>query len=768
MNRQKKSDNKYPESLVTDKIYMLSHQIKSPKLRAEAGARFPGLYMESFTVAVLLKNAKDLIAADLNGKSDPYCKITVISPEKFNNFKKGTCPKPCSKSKTIYKTLNPTWDEKIQVVGWPGGVLLIDVMDYDKVGSHDPLGFTGVPLANLQPGKEQEFSEKLKGVSTGTLNFAVTLPRDANNGPPATPQKAATPPPEKAVSSSSGSSKKPTAPEDPPKEKKKSGFGSKIMKGVSNTVSNVATTASNTVTGSIVEGTGIQIGSFLREEVSTNILDKTKNLPLVCVILSMQCYLTYDDLFIQYPPESSEGRVALWSMEATVGNLRKLNKLFEDHDQKIPHDPKSTSGRFLSQVSSLHPSQVLINFECSEGLNDPSAEETTPRAYLRLLELIIKFGFYAMWSDLSVYGLTEVVWRTPLLDSEPILGKNPFIMVHGAMPGNMDIRFDPEQLKNCPCDQLQMLGEFCENGKATISGGQYTIYLFSIDSSIDMGDVKVEALTVAISCGVWKLETGKVRGFIKNIGANIKELEPHQICTTPDGRYKGVVGQATVTYPSGAVFILSAVHWCNVAELETSESAVLNFVKRTYGEGYQTGDIKQFAKSTVLTSPCCCIRKRTQRPAASGATPQPVGGSHPATPPSRPSVQTLPPKPSPSPAVSADTPQPAPQDPRRPSTPPAPNVPQPNNTTPPNQQSNPPPASTPYTTSPPDPSSGSVSLLGPDVLQPGPASLPDQLVGAPPPYYYNTYPPPSGHQPYFDPYGQHFDPNSVYGQPPYY
>lgn len=53
----------------------------------------------------ILGEGQQLLSADSNGLSDPYAKIEIKVGSKKHNFK----------SKTIYKTLDPVWNEVFEV-----------------------------------------------------------------------------------------------------------------------------------------------------------------------------------------------------------------------------------------------------------------------------------------------------------------------------------------------------------------------------------------------------------------------------------------------------------------------------------------------------------------------------------------------------------------------------------------------------------------------------------------------------------------------------
>ena len=78
-----------------------------------------------------LKQGYDLAAKDANGLSDPYVKF----------FLRGT-NKAAHKSKTVYKDLNPVWDERF-VIPVEDPFVPIDI----KVGGYIVYGITNNNLA---------------------------------------------------------------------------------------------------------------------------------------------------------------------------------------------------------------------------------------------------------------------------------------------------------------------------------------------------------------------------------------------------------------------------------------------------------------------------------------------------------------------------------------------------------------------------------------------------------------------------------------------
>ncbi|XP_016366269.1 multiple C2 and transmembrane domain-containing protein 2, partial [Sinocyclocheilus rhinocerous] len=103
--------------------------------------------------------ATDLMAADLNGKSDPFCVL-----ELGNNR---------LQTHTIYKTLNPEWNK---VFTFPvkdiHEVLEVTVFDEDGDKAPDFLGKVALPLISIRNGQQVACplrKENLGGLSKGTI-----------------------------------------------------------------------------------------------------------------------------------------------------------------------------------------------------------------------------------------------------------------------------------------------------------------------------------------------------------------------------------------------------------------------------------------------------------------------------------------------------------------------------------------------------------------------------------------------------------------------
>jgi len=108
------------------------------------------------TKILKIKGARGLKSADPNGFSDPYAIISINSGKK-------------TKTKTIKKTLDPTWSHSIEIPKSPKNLdIRIEVWDWDAIGSDDFLGFIQANIDTTQIGEQwitlQPRSKKDKGI----------------------------------------------------------------------------------------------------------------------------------------------------------------------------------------------------------------------------------------------------------------------------------------------------------------------------------------------------------------------------------------------------------------------------------------------------------------------------------------------------------------------------------------------------------------------------------------------------------------------------
>lgn len=92
--------------------------------------RRPDKYV--FTVKVV--EAEDIKACDPNGYSDPY----VVLVDEYQ--------KRLAKTRVISRTLNPRWDESVDVTVTGAVNVIATIWDYDTFGDHDFVGRTSLKL----------------------------------------------------------------------------------------------------------------------------------------------------------------------------------------------------------------------------------------------------------------------------------------------------------------------------------------------------------------------------------------------------------------------------------------------------------------------------------------------------------------------------------------------------------------------------------------------------------------------------------------------
>lgn len=117
-----------------------------------------------YTLAVTLIKGVDLISRDSNGFSDPYVKLKVCGKVKF-------------KSKIVYKSLNPLWNERfvLQLRDLQESVVLC-VLDRDTFTQDDDMGSATIYPCRLPVGQTTELKLRLEGCSSSGSS------RQANGG----------------------------------------------------------------------------------------------------------------------------------------------------------------------------------------------------------------------------------------------------------------------------------------------------------------------------------------------------------------------------------------------------------------------------------------------------------------------------------------------------------------------------------------------------------------------------------------------------------
>eukprot|EP01126_Amoeba_proteus_P046658 TRINITY_DN5282_c0_g2_i1.p1 TRINITY_DN5282_c0_g2~~TRINITY_DN5282_c0_g2_i1.p1 ORF type:complete len:166 (-),score=23.76 TRINITY_DN5282_c0_g2_i1:226-723(-) len=110
---------------------------------AQLNAQETNSDMTSIALTFTVVSARDLMSADINGKSDPYVKVLHVVED---------IPQEIFRTNKIKATLNPNWLEKAvdksslthTISITEQSKLIFRLMDWDKIGKHDPLNPGGM------------------------------------------------------------------------------------------------------------------------------------------------------------------------------------------------------------------------------------------------------------------------------------------------------------------------------------------------------------------------------------------------------------------------------------------------------------------------------------------------------------------------------------------------------------------------------------------------------------------------------------------------
>lgn len=110
-------------------------------------------------IELVLIEAKDLIAADLRGTSDPYVRV------QYGNLKKRT--------KVMFKTLNPQWNQTLEFPD-DGSPLVLNVKDHNALLPTSNIGDCVVEYQRLPPNQMSNKWIPLQGVKRGEIHVQIT------------------------------------------------------------------------------------------------------------------------------------------------------------------------------------------------------------------------------------------------------------------------------------------------------------------------------------------------------------------------------------------------------------------------------------------------------------------------------------------------------------------------------------------------------------------------------------------------------------------
>ncbi|KAJ4960703.1 hypothetical protein NE237_020613 [Protea cynaroides] len=110
-------------------------------------------------IELVIIEAKDLIAADLRGTSDPFVIV------QYGNMKKRT--------KVMYKTLNPQWNQTLEFPE-DGSPLMLHVKDHNALLPTSSIGDCVVEYKGLPPNEKVDKWIPLQGVTRGEIHIQIT------------------------------------------------------------------------------------------------------------------------------------------------------------------------------------------------------------------------------------------------------------------------------------------------------------------------------------------------------------------------------------------------------------------------------------------------------------------------------------------------------------------------------------------------------------------------------------------------------------------
>ncbi|XP_022736056.1 synaptotagmin-5-like isoform X2 [Durio zibethinus] len=119
------------------------------------GSAYPG----NGWIELVLVEARDLVAADLRGTSDPYVRV------QYGNLKRRT--------KVMYKTLNPRWHQTLEFPD-DGSPLELHVKDHNALLPTSSIGDCVVEYQRLPPNEMSDKWIPLQGVKRGEIHVQVT------------------------------------------------------------------------------------------------------------------------------------------------------------------------------------------------------------------------------------------------------------------------------------------------------------------------------------------------------------------------------------------------------------------------------------------------------------------------------------------------------------------------------------------------------------------------------------------------------------------
>ncbi|CAF3843589.1 unnamed protein product, partial [Didymodactylos carnosus] len=147
LKREKLTDSNGIATTTANEFDLINHsELVNTAIDPHSSASPEVLETRHYGVNVHLIRGKDLAIKDFWGSSDPYVKFT---------YKKSLV----YKSQTMFKNLNPIWDEKFEFFIDNRSIpLVLSIFDYDRAIRDDPMGNITIDLSKLELEKVHELS----------------------------------------------------------------------------------------------------------------------------------------------------------------------------------------------------------------------------------------------------------------------------------------------------------------------------------------------------------------------------------------------------------------------------------------------------------------------------------------------------------------------------------------------------------------------------------------------------------------------------------
>jgi len=289
---------------------------------------------------------------------------------------------------------------------------------------------------------------------------------------------------------------------------------------------------------------------------------------LVAVMVTIFQGSSFDENFRVLESTTVPGeRISTYSLDCC--DVKKLHDYMAEREP-VPAAP-STWAELLEDIRSVSADSVTLNWECCSACSERgfphclgSRSRGRPReanGTMQLMGLAVRRGYTVMCSDFSLKALIKD-W------SEEELGPNPFVQFKEECDNEFQLEFIVSDLQHEEVpQQLQVVGELCEEGKAVVHalGGTIMYTVNPRRKQTELYELKV--LTVATVSDLLVPEAMK--------------------CSIGEGDHekRGAAGHVTLTYASGGQIVTSMGHWIELSRIDTSAELVMSVAAKNFGQG---------------------------------------------------------------------------------------------------------------------------------------------------------------------------------------